>query len=288
MALSGWLKGLLTRYGVPFEEHHHVPVFSASHLAHVEHVTGHRVVKTVLLADQGRPTAVVLPASARLDLGRVQSIMGREHLRFASEEEIADWFKGCHPGCVPPVRLRSDLRIVMDRSLACLGTILFAAGTPEDAVVVRFRDWYRAVRPGVGRFALTSNGTAHSKPAATVLVVEDETETNDLLCRLLERQGHTCHGAGEGSQALAFASESAPAAILLDVMLPDMSGFDMYERLRKNGPIKRIPTIVVTALDDELSRQRSQQLGADAYLTKPFLPATLLEELEEALADARA
>jgi CheY-like chemotaxis protein/prolyl-tRNA editing enzyme YbaK/EbsC (Cys-tRNA(Pro) deacylase) len=288
MALSGWLKGIMVRYGVPFEEHHHAPVFSASHLAHAEHISGHRVVKTVLLADQGRPIAVVLPASARLDLNRVQTIMGRDGLRLASEEEIGGWFKGCHPSSVPPLRLRSDLGIVMDRSLACLGTILFAAGTPEDAVAVRFRDWYRAVRPGVGRFVTAGNGKPKSRRSPTVLVVEDETETNSLLCQLLERQGLTCQGAEEGSEALALASATTPSAILLDVMLPDMSGFDVYERLRKNGPIKRIPTIVVTALDDEFSRQRSRQLGADAYLTKPFLPATLLQELEEALADARA
>ena len=88
-----------------------------------------------------------------LDLVSVQAVVGTKDLRFASEGEIAGWFKGCQPGSVPPFRLRSDLQIVMDRSLARMGKILFAAGTPQDAISVRFSDWYRAVRPGVGRFS---------------------------------------------------------------------------------------------------------------------------------------
>jgi DNA-binding response OmpR family regulator len=154
-------------------------------------------------------------------------------------------------------------------------------------VVVRFRDWYRAVRPGVGRFIkpLNGNGNGHSSP--TILVVEDEADTNELLCRILERQGLVCRGAQEGKQAIVLASETSPSAILLDLMLPDVSGFEVYEQLRRTGPLRRIPVIVVTALDDEASRQRGRQLGADAYLTKPFLPQQLIDEVREALADAR-
>jgi CheY-like chemotaxis protein/prolyl-tRNA editing enzyme YbaK/EbsC (Cys-tRNA(Pro) deacylase) len=288
MALSRWLQGILNHYAIPYEEHHHPPVYSASRLARAEHVSGHRVAKTVLVTAHGRPLALVLPACARLDLGQVQAVMGDKDLRLATEAEIASWFKGCQPGTVPPLPLRTDMCLLMDRSLAHLGRILFPAGTPEDAVVVRFRDWYRAVRPGVGRFALTTNGRASAGTAAPILIVEDEHDTNELLCRLVERDGHACRGAEQGSQALAMASELHPSAILLDLMLPDMSGFDMYERLRRTGPIKRVPVIVVTALDDEQSRERSRQLGADAYLTKPFLPKTLMAELNDLLADARA
>ena len=96
---------------------------------------------------------VVLPAVSRLDLGRVQSVLGDPELRLATEAEIAHWFKGCEPGGVPPFRLRADLRILMDRGLAHLGFIVLPGGSPEVSVSVRFRDWYRAVRPGVGRFA---------------------------------------------------------------------------------------------------------------------------------------
>jgi Ala-tRNA(Pro) deacylase len=278
---------MLAHYQVPYEEHHHPPVYSSSHLAHAEHVSGHRVAKTILLAADRRPLAVVLPACAHLDLAHVQAVLGARDLRFAAEGEIAAWFKGCQSGCVPPFRLRSDLRIMMDRSLAHLGKILFPAGAPDAAVSVRFSDWYRAVRPGVGRFTAASNGNGRAhKP--TVLVVEDETVTNRLLCQLLEQKGFTCHGAEDGSQALAKAVEVQPAALLLDLMLPDRSGFEVYEQLRRTGPLKPIPFIVVTALDDERSRQRSWQLGADAYLTKPFYPDQLVSALHGVLADAHA
>jgi CheY-like chemotaxis protein/prolyl-tRNA editing enzyme YbaK/EbsC (Cys-tRNA(Pro) deacylase) len=285
MSVPRWFQAVLKHKNVPYTECHHTPVYSASELAEAEHVTGHRVAKTVFLSAGGRPVAVVLPASARLDVARVEAVVG-EGLRLASEDEIARWFKGCKPGCVPPLRLRSDQRVLMDRSLAHLGTMVLPAGTPEDAVSVRFRDWYRAVRPGVGRFAVPRRQPADEPP--TILVVEDESETNLLLCKLLEREGVACHGVEEGSEALAAANRVQPDAILLDLMLPDMSGWDLCERLRRIGSIRRIPFIVLTALDDETARQRSRQLGADAYLTKPFMPQTLVSELQGVLADARA
>jgi CheY-like chemotaxis protein/prolyl-tRNA editing enzyme YbaK/EbsC (Cys-tRNA(Pro) deacylase) len=286
MAMGHWLKSILNHLCIPFEERHHQPAFSASQLAHVQHVSGHRVAKTVFLADGDSPVAIVLRAGDRVDLSRVRSVLGNDDIRFATESEIQDWFRGCEVGSVPPLPLRRDLRILMDRSLACFADILFPAGTAENAVTVSFRAWYRAVRPGVGRFAAVSNGF-HAKTRAPVLVVEDEADTNDLLCRLLQREGIDCRGAEHGKHALDLAAEAPPSAILLDLMLPDMNGLDVYEHLRRNGPIKRIPTIVVTALDDAESRRRSEELGADAYLTKPFLPERLLAEVEEVLADAR-
>jgi CheY-like chemotaxis protein/prolyl-tRNA editing enzyme YbaK/EbsC (Cys-tRNA(Pro) deacylase) len=287
MAVPHWLKHLFEHYEVPFEEHAHTPAFSASHLAHAVHVPGHQVAKTVLLAADGRPVAVVLPADARLDLSRVVEVLGCREVRFASEAEIAAWFKGCPAGTVPPLRLRADLEILMDKGLGQFGKIVFAAGAPDNAVAVRFRDWYRMVRPGWGRFALPANG--HEAPAPPlVLVVEDEADTNQLFCRLLQREGFACQGVESGNRALEVASSVRPSAILLDLMLPDMSGFEMYDRLRRIGPLKHTPVVVVTALNDEESRRRGRAIGADAYLTKPFTPETLLKEVHGALADAQA
>jgi Ala-tRNA(Pro) deacylase len=269
MAIPRWLTHILAHYGIPFEVHHHPPAYTASELAETEHITGYRVAKTVFLISQGRPIAVVLPSCRRLDLESVKAVLGQDDLRLATEAEIAGWFKGCEPGAVPPLQLRQDERILMDRSLAHLGPMLIPAGTVEDAMLVPFRAWFRAVRPGVGHFAMPSNGEANGKAAPSILVVEDETATNELFCRLLE--------------ALELAPQMQPSAILLDLMLPDMSGFEMLEQLRRTGPLKRIPIIVVTALDDAACRQRGKQLGADAYLTKPFMPAELVEEIQDIL-----
>jgi len=288
MSVPHWLQRILTYHGVAYEEHLHPPVFAASHLAHVEHITGRRVAKVVLLNVRNHPIMVVLPAVARLDLERVQAVLGEPELRLATEAEIAGWFKGCAPGSVPPFHLRSDVRILMDRDLAHLGHMVLPSGRPELAIIVRFRDWYRAVRPGVGRFAASNADGRKMANEASVLVVEDETETNQLLCQLLQREGVVCEGVEEGGRALASAARSRPAAILLDLMLPDMSGLEMVQRLRREGSLKRIPWIVLTALDDESSRQRVRELGADAYLTKPLQPQALVAEVRELLADARA
>lgn len=288
MAPPLWLTRILRHYHIPFEVRHHPPAYSAQQLAQYEHVSGHRVAKTVLLEWGKQPVAAVLPACDHLDLERVQRVLGGPELRFASEDQIARWFRGCPPGAVPPLRLRSDLRILMDRSLAHLGKLLFAAGSLEEAVLVRFRDWYRAVSPGVGRFAAPVNGNGHASAPPRVLVVEDEADTNELFCKYLEMEGFACYGALEGNRAVTMASELRPSAILLDLMLPDISGFEAYQKLCAQGPLKRIPFIVVTALDDEASRKRGRQLGADAYLTKPFHPDALAKELRTVLADAGA
>jgi Ala-tRNA(Pro) deacylase len=284
MSVPRWLERLLTHYQVPYQVHEHLPVHSANQLAHAEHTSGHRVAKPVFFAGGGQPVTVVVPASTQVDPERVREVLGLDDLHLACEENIAHWFKGCSPGCVPPLRIRSDQVLVMDRSLASLGSILFAAGTSEAAVSMPFRAWYRMVRPGVGRFAKAPrNG---KRPM--VLVVEDEADTNQLLCRILEKKGYACRGAENGQSALDLAAELQPAAILLDLMLPDMSGYEMYERLRREGPMRLPPAVIVTALEDEAVRRRGFELGADAYLTKPFFPAALMEELDNVLADARA
>jgi prolyl-tRNA editing enzyme YbaK/EbsC (Cys-tRNA(Pro) deacylase) len=110
-------------------------------------------------------------------------LLGSLHVRFAKEDEIRHWYRGCEPGAVPPLRLRSDEQILMDRGIAHLGRVLFAAGTPEDAVAVRFRDWYRMVRPGVGRFALPVQGTVIPRQPPAGILVEDEEEMDQLLVR---------------------------------------------------------------------------------------------------------
>jgi CheY-like chemotaxis protein/prolyl-tRNA editing enzyme YbaK/EbsC (Cys-tRNA(Pro) deacylase) len=288
MSIPRWLQCLLDYHQVPYQEHTHAPVFSASHLAHIEHVTGRRVAKVVFLNDRNHPIMVVLPAVARLDLARVEAVLGEPGLRLATESEITTWFKGCEPGCVPPFRLASDLRILMDRGLAHLGQIILPGGAPDVSIAVRFRDWYRAVRPGLGRFTLPGVRRESAEGEAPVLIVEDETETNQLLCQLLEREGVACQGVEGGDKALAAAARNRPAAILVDLMLPDMSGLEMVQRLRREGSLRRIPWIVLTALDDQTTRQRVEELGADAYLMKPLQPQALVAEIREVLADARA
>ena len=134
MSVPQWFQRLLAYHGVLYQEHSHPPVFSASHLAHAEHVTGRRVAKVVFLNARNHPVMVVLPAAACLDVERVRSVLGEPEMRLATEAEIVGWFTGCEPSCVPPFRLRGDMRILMDRGLAHLGEIILPGGAPDVSI----------------------------------------------------------------------------------------------------------------------------------------------------------
>jgi len=283
MSIPNWFRRILAHLDIPFEECPLPPALTR--VVPEQETSAPPAARSWLVSVGGRPLTVVLPASARLDVNRLRTVLGSRDVHLARPEEVAGWFKGAAPDAVPPFRLRSDQWVMMDRSLATAGKIVLAAGTLDGAVAVRFRDWYRAVSPGVGRFALESDGHGEQ---STILVVEDEEDTNRLLCQLLRQEGFACHGAVAGREALELAAAVRPSAVLLDLMLPDISGFEVYEQLRRSRPMRALPVIIVTALDDEESRQRGRELGAETYLTKPFLPEDLVIEVRSAVADARA
>ncbi|MEV0408284.1 response regulator transcription factor [Actinoallomurus sp. NPDC050550] len=112
-----------------------------------------------------------------------------------------------------------------------------------------------------------------------VLVVEDEPKMRMLLRRALTEEGYAVDVAADGPQALALADAATFDAVVLDVMLPGLDGFDVCTRLRRRG--KRVPVLMLTARDAIADRVRGLDGGADDYLTKPF-------SLEELLARLRA
>lgn len=110
-----------------------------------------------------------------------------------------------------------------------------------------------------------------------VLVVDDEPDVL-LLCRLnLQQRGHEMIEATEGSRALELAREGHPDVIVLDLMLPGISGYDVLEALQRDDATSKIPVLVLTAKSLRADRERSQGLGAAAFLTKPFMPSELCE-----------
>src|SRR5260370_12283364 len=129
MSLPRWLERIFSHYQAPYQVHQHLPVHSANQLAHAEHTSGQRVAKPVFFAAGKRPVTVIVPASAQVDLERVREVLGMNEVRLASEDDIARWFKGCSPGCVPPIRIRSDQVLVMERPLATLRTSFLSAVT---------------------------------------------------------------------------------------------------------------------------------------------------------------
>ena len=117
------------------------------------------------------------------------------------------------------------------------------------------------------------------------MVVEDDSEMNALECELLAAHGMRSVAAYTGREALTVAEENHTDAVLLDVMLPEMDGFETCERLRsQNG--HTLPIIMVTALDTDDCRQRGFDAGADAYFAKPFDPDEIVSTLRMLIAHA--
>jgi CheY-like chemotaxis protein len=119
---------------------------------------------------------------------------------------------------------------------------------------------------------------------ARVLVVDDEPDVL-LLCRLnLEQRGHQVLEAPNGDEALDLAREGGPDLVVLDLMLPGIDGYQVLQALRADDRTSEIPVLVLTAKSLQADRERSRQLGAAAFLTKPFLPDELCDMVDEVLA----
>ena len=117
-----------------------------------------------------------------------------------------------------------------------------------------------------------------------VLVVDDEPDVL-LLCRLnLQQRGHQLLEAAEGSTALEIARELHPDVIVLDLMLPGISGYEVLDALQRDPETADIPVLVLTATSLRADRERSHGLGASAFLTKPFLPNELCEMVDSLVA----
>jgi two-component system cell cycle response regulator len=99
---------------------------------------------------------------------------------------------------------------------------------------------------------------------------DDEAAGRDTLRALLAAEGYNLAFAGNGMEALVKAAELTPDLILLDVMMPDMDGFEVCRCLRAAPPLAEVPVIMVTALDDSDSRLRGIEAGADDFVSKPF------------------
>jgi two-component system, OmpR family, response regulator len=118
----------------------------------------------------------------------------------------------------------------------------------------------------------------------TVLVVDDERDTNEILSSLVQAHGFVPIPIFTGARTLAAVAEQRPDLILLDVMLPDVDGFELCDQLKRARETNLIPIVMVTALEDARNRASGVRVGANGYLTKPFTPAQLYEAMETALA----
>ena len=119
--------------------------------------------------------------------------------------------------------------------------------------------------------------------AARVLVVDDEPDIVALVVYHLARAGYRVSSAATGPDAVAIARREQPALVVLDLMLPGMSGFDVLREIRADAGTQDIAVLMLTARKDEADRIEGLTLGADDYLTKPFSPQELILRVQAIL-----
>jgi len=116
-----------------------------------------------------------------------------------------------------------------------------------------------------------------------VLVVEDEPPIRELAQMILEDAGYQVITAASGLEAIEKAQEELPNLVLLDVVMPGISGFEACRVLKAQPKTSAIPVVMFTVLGRENDRKLAEESGCDGYLLKPFAPEDLLKEVEKYL-----
>ena len=118
---------------------------------------------------------------------------------------------------------------------------------------------------------------------AKILVAEDEPNTVHLIARILAREGHEVIEAKTGAEALDVLERAAPDLVILDVMMPELDGFQALAKIRSDPRHQKLPVIMLTAKRQPEDVARGWATGADTYLTKPFSPLELTELIKRLL-----
>ncbi|MBI5960604.1 MAG: response regulator [Chloroflexi bacterium] len=120
-----------------------------------------------------------------------------------------------------------------------------------------------------------------------IVCIEDDPEMIDLVKLILTRKGYLVTGATGGREGLAIISQVLPDLVLLDLMMPDMDGWEVFQQLRANDQTKHIPVIVVTAKAQSIDKVLGLHIAkVDDYITKPFGPSELLSSVLRVLGEA--
>jgi two-component system alkaline phosphatase synthesis response regulator PhoP len=120
-------------------------------------------------------------------------------------------------------------------------------------------------------------------PNETVLLIEDEKNITELLKYNLEREGFRVLAASKGPSGLDMALKEKPDVLILDLMLPELSGIEICKTLRRTAKTKSLPIIMLTAKGTEADKVIGLELGADDYITKPFSPRELIARIKAVL-----
>ena len=123
--------------------------------------------------------------------------------------------------------------------------------------------------------------------SATILIADDDGVSRKLLRRLLEQDGHVVRAAADGVEALEVFAEGDIDIVLLDIVMPELDGISVLERLKARPDAKHVPVIMISAIEDTDSVVRCIEIGADDYLPKPFNPVILRARISAGLSKKR-
>ncbi len=122
-----------------------------------------------------------------------------------------------------------------------------------------------------------------------ILCIEDEPEMIDLIRLILGRRGFEVLGAAGGTAGLKEVREQLPDLVLLDLMMPDMDGWEVYQQMKADDSTRNIPVIVVTAKAQSIDKVLGLHIAkVDDYIAKPFSPQDLLNSVEKVLSQKKA
>jgi DNA-binding response OmpR family regulator len=122
-------------------------------------------------------------------------------------------------------------------------------------------------------------------PSKKIVYFEDDNDMVELVRIILGREGYQVEGIAEGQAGINLTKQTRPDVILLDLMLPDMDGWEIYRELKKDETTMEIPVIVVTAKAQSIDKVLGLDIAkVDDYISKPFRPNDLLERVNEVLA----
>ena len=113
-----------------------------------------------------------------------------------------------------------------------------------------------------------------------VLIIEDDPDTSSLVAQYLTREGYSVGVAADGVKGLRQIKENFPDLLILDIILPEMDGFEVCKKLRGDTATSRLPILMLTALGEESDKVVGLELGTDDYMTKPFSPKELMARVK--------
>ena len=124
------------------------------------------------------------------------------------------------------------------------------------------------------------------KPIRKVIYFEDDNDMVELVRIILGREGYQISGIAEGKAGIKAVQQDSPDVVLLDLMLPDMNGWEIYQQLKHDESTAHIPVIVITAKAQSIDKVLGLEIAkVDDYISKPFTPQELIERVDKVIAD---